>query len=120
MAKVLESAYKDSRSWIVSQFDNNVFEVRSRPSVLVDIGEHTCSCFQWQLNGFPCSHVVVAFRNSGKNIYDFIDSFYHVHEFRSAYSGAIHPIPIVGKPNLATTDYLIAPPIYKRPPGRPK
>ncbi|KAL7235861.1 hypothetical protein ACSBR1_019196 [Camellia fascicularis] len=120
MTKVLESVYNDSRSWIVSQSDDNVFEVRLHPSVLVDFGTRTCLCFQWQLNGFPCSHVVVAFRNSGKNIYDFIDSFHHVHEFRATYSGAIHPIPTLGKPNFSTTDYLITPLIYKRPLGRPK
>ncbi|KAL7228753.1 hypothetical protein ACSBR2_007448 [Camellia fascicularis] len=114
MAKSLDSAYKESRSWIVSKADDNIFEVRSHPSVLVDIGTRTCLCFQWQLNGFPCSYVVIAFRNSGKNIYDFIDLFYHVDEFKAAYSVAIHPIPTVGKPKLSTNDFLIAQPIYKR------
>ncbi|KAL7180554.1 hypothetical protein ACSBR1_043704 [Camellia fascicularis] len=78
MVTTLELAFKTSRSWIVSQADENVFEVRSHPSVLVDIGARTCSCFQWQLNGFPCPHAIVAFRNSGKNIYDHIVPFYRV------------------------------------------
>ncbi|XP_028123110.1 uncharacterized protein LOC114320188 [Camellia sinensis] len=120
MAKVLESAYNDSRSWIIRQFKDNVFEVRSHLSVLVDFRACTCSCFQWQLSRFPCSYAAVAFQNSSKNIYDFIDSFYYVHEFRAAYSGANHPIPTIRKPNLATMDYLIAPPIFKRPPRRSK
>ncbi|KAL7170281.1 hypothetical protein ACSBR2_035199 [Camellia fascicularis] len=120
MEKLLVSEFKDSRYWIVSQSDDNVFEVRSHPSVLVDIGIHSCSCFQWQLNGFPCSHTVVTFRNSGRNVYDYIESFYHVAKYKAAYAWSIHPIPILEKPKFTASDYLIAPPIYKRPPGRPK
>ncbi|KAL7239557.1 hypothetical protein ACSBR2_005452 [Camellia fascicularis] len=69
---------------------------------------------------FPCSHVVVAFRNSGRNIYNFVKPFYHVAKYRATYSGSIHLIPTVSKPKFITSNYLIAPPIYKRPPGQPK
>ncbi|XP_028075410.1 uncharacterized protein LOC114277679 [Camellia sinensis] len=120
MEKLLVSEFKDSRSWIVSQSDNNIFDVCSQPSVFVDIGSRSCSCFQWQLNGFPCSHAVVTFRNSGKNVYGYIESFYHVVKYKATYAGSIHPIPTVEKPKFTTSNYLIAPLIYKRPPGRPK
>ncbi|KAL7258577.1 hypothetical protein ACSBR1_004661 [Camellia fascicularis] len=120
MAKTLELAFKTCRSWIVSQADENVFEVRSHPSVLVDIGVRTCSCSQWKLNGFPCPHAVVAVQNSGRNIYNYVIPFYHITEFRSAYFGTIHLIPTVGKPNFSAADYLIAPSMVKRPPKRPK
>ncbi|KAL7201215.1 hypothetical protein ACSBR1_033008 [Camellia fascicularis] len=120
MEKRLMSEFKDSKHWIVSQSDDNIFEVWSHPSVLVDIGNRSCSCFQWQLNGFPCPHAVVAFRNSGKNVYDYIEPFYHVMKHRAAYERSIHPIPTVAKPKFTPSDYLIAPPVYKRPPGRPK
>ncbi|XP_028094630.1 uncharacterized protein LOC114294685 [Camellia sinensis] len=109
MEKILVVVYEDSRSWLVSQSDDNVFEVRSHPLVLVDIGNRSCSCFQWQLNRFPCSHAVVAFRNSGKNIYNAIESFYHIDKYKAAYGGSIHPIPTVGKPNFRVADYLITP-----------
>ncbi|KAL7173014.1 hypothetical protein ACSBR2_032477 [Camellia fascicularis] len=120
MEKRLMSEFKDSRHYIVSQSDDNIFEVRSHPSVLVDIGNRSCSCFQWQLNGFPCPHAVIAFRNSGKNVYDYIESFYHMVKYRAAYEGSIHPIPTVAKPKFTPSDYLIAPPVYIRPPRRPK
>ncbi|KAL7236570.1 hypothetical protein ACSBR1_019796 [Camellia fascicularis] len=58
--------------------------------------------------------------NSGKNIYDAIESFYHIDEYKAVYGGSIHPIPTVGKPNFSVANYLITPPVYKRPPGRPK
>ncbi|KAL7251455.1 hypothetical protein ACSBR1_013314 [Camellia fascicularis] len=93
MENPLMSKFKDSRHWIVSQSNNNIFEVRSHPSVLVDI--------------------IVAFRNSGKNVYDYIESFYHVVKYRVAYEGSIHPILTVAKPKFTASDYLIVPPIFK-------
>ncbi|GMP87338.1 hypothetical protein CsSME_00039753 [Camellia sinensis var. sinensis] len=75
--------------------------------------------FSMATKGFPCPHAVVAFRNSGKNVYDYIEPFYHVVKYRAAYEGLIHPISTVAKPKFTPSDYLIAPPIYKRPPGRP-
>ncbi|KAL7171997.1 hypothetical protein ACSBR2_031649 [Camellia fascicularis] len=46
MESKLDKAYKEGRSWIVSQSNNDVHEVHSHPSVLVDIAKRTCSCFQ--------------------------------------------------------------------------
>ncbi|CAL5325348.1 unnamed protein product [Camellia sinensis] len=120
MEKKLATAFNDSRPWCVSQANDEVYEVHSNPSVLVDVGRHTCSCFQWQINGFPCSHAVVAFRNSRRNIYDSIDRAFHIDTFRASYSGTIYPIPTVEKPNVNAAEYMIAPPTVKRSPGRPK
>lgn len=72
------------------------------------------------MNGFPCSHAVVSFRNSERNIYDSIEPYHHVSKFKASYSESIHPIPTVEKPVATPTDYLIAPPVVKRPLGRPK
>ncbi|KAL7260417.1 hypothetical protein ACSBR1_006142 [Camellia fascicularis] len=81
MEKKLESELQTGRSWIVSQADDNVYEIHSHPSVTVDI-----------------------FR----------------YKYKASYSGAIFPIPTAGKLTFKPNDYLIAPPIVKRPPGRPK
>ncbi|KAL7207646.1 hypothetical protein ACSBR1_029569 [Camellia fascicularis] len=65
-------------------------------------------------------NALVAFRNSGKNLYESIELAYHVNECRATYDGRVHPIPMVAKPKFTTTDYLIAPPVVKQPPGRPQ
>ncbi|KAL7240670.1 hypothetical protein ACSBR2_006340 [Camellia fascicularis] len=67
MEHKLEMAYKKGRSWTVSQSDNDVYEVHSHPSILVDICRRTCSCFQWQINGILCEHAMVAIRNSRRD-----------------------------------------------------
>ncbi|XP_028116493.1 uncharacterized protein LOC114314238 [Camellia sinensis] len=120
MEKKLAAAYNDSKAWCVSQANDDVYEVHFHPSMLVNVGKQTCSSFQWQINGFPCSHAVVAFRNSGRNIYDAIDSVFCIDTFRATYSGTIYPIPTVRRPLFNPAECLIAPPMAKRPPGWPK
>ncbi|KAL7198640.1 hypothetical protein ACSBR2_021025 [Camellia fascicularis] len=120
MESQLEEAYNKSRAWKVSQANNDVYEVHSFPSVMVDIGRHTCSCFQWQINEFPCAHAIVAVQKSGKNLDDIVVPWYHVSEYRLTYAPTIYPIPTVEKQPFNPTNYVIYPPNVKRPPGRPK
>ncbi|KAL7207324.1 hypothetical protein ACSBR1_029309 [Camellia fascicularis] len=71
----LVKAYNKGRAWIVSQSNDNVYEIHSYPSVLVDVDRRTCS---------------------------------------------ITPIPTVEKPSFQLDDFVIHPPVIKRPLGRPK
>ncbi|KAL7184881.1 hypothetical protein ACSBR2_026932 [Camellia fascicularis] len=116
----LVKAYSKGRSWLVSQSTDTVFEVHSFPSIMVDIDKRTCCCFKWQINGFSCSHAVVAIRNSGLDLYDLVAEFYHVTAYRNSYQQNIQPIPTVEKPPFNPDDFVIQPPSVKRPPGRPK
>ncbi|XP_028119765.1 uncharacterized protein LOC114317252 [Camellia sinensis] len=116
----LVKAYNKGRSWLLSQSNNEIFEVHSFPSVMVDVGRRTCSCFQWQIKGFLCAHAVIVIRNSGLDLYDLVDPYYHVSEYWNSYACNIHPIPTVKKPPFSIEDYIIQPPAVKRPPGRPK
>ncbi|XP_028094307.1 uncharacterized protein LOC114294374 [Camellia sinensis] len=86
----LVKAYNKGRSWLLSQSNNEIFEVHSFPSVMVDVGRRTCSCFHWQIKGFPCAHTVVAIGNSGLDLYDLVDSYYHVSKYRNSYACNIH------------------------------
>ncbi|KAL7214298.1 hypothetical protein ACSBR1_026667 [Camellia fascicularis] len=87
MEKKLDSELKIGRSWIVSQANDNVYEIHSHP---------------------------------GKNVYDSVDFYYRVDKYKASYSGVVFPIPTAGKRTFKPDDYLIAPPIVKRPPGRRK
>ncbi|KAL7196346.1 hypothetical protein ACSBR1_036369 [Camellia fascicularis] len=97
----LVKAYNKGRSWLVSQSNDEVYEVHSFPSVIVDVERR-----------FPCAHAVVAIRNSGKDLYELVDLYYHVTEYRSLYAYNIIPIPTIKKPPFNAEDF--------RPPGRPK
>lgn len=50
---VIWSVHVDiSRAWHVGQCPSGVFIVRSTPSVIVDLVEKTCTCYQWKVRGF--------------------------------------------------------------------
>ncbi|XP_028069597.1 uncharacterized protein LOC114272126 [Camellia sinensis] len=117
---MLLDSFNDSRSWQVSKANEDVFEVHSIPSVTVDIARRMCSCFKWQINGFPCNHAVVAIQKSRYNLNDCVEHFFHVEMYRVAYSGAIFPILWVEKPLFDPTNFTICPPTVKRPPDRPQ
>ncbi|KAL7199105.1 hypothetical protein ACSBR2_021394 [Camellia fascicularis] len=68
MNSVLKKAFLDRRTWNVSLSSNNVFEVHCFPSITVDLGLRTCSCQKWEINGYPCQHVVAAIFRNGKNL----------------------------------------------------
>ncbi|XP_028110758.1 uncharacterized protein LOC114309248 [Camellia sinensis] len=120
MESRLEKAFNKGRSWRVSQSNADVYEVHSFSSVTVNIGTQTCSCFQWQLNWFPCAHAMVAVRKNGHDLNDLVEPYFHVSEYRSTYAASIFPIPTVKQPPFDPYDYLINPSVVKRPLGRLK
>ncbi|KAL7231608.1 hypothetical protein ACSBR2_009776 [Camellia fascicularis] len=120
MESRLEKAFNEGRSWKVSQSNADVYEVHSFPSVTVDIGRRTCSCFKWQLNGFPCAHAMVAVRKNGRDLNTLFEPFFHVSEYRSTYASSIFPISTVEQPPFSPNDFIIKAPAVKQPPGRPK
>ncbi|KAL7194073.1 hypothetical protein ACSBR2_025671 [Camellia fascicularis] len=87
---------------------------------MVDLGLRTCSCRKWEINGYPCQHVVAAIFRSGKNLNSFVEPFFHADMYRQAYSFSIGPVPTVEKPLCSIENAMILPPLSKRPAGRPK
>ncbi|KAL7215319.1 hypothetical protein ACSBR1_027483 [Camellia fascicularis] len=87
---------------------------------MVDLGLRTGSCQKWEINGYPCQHVVAAIFRSGKNLNSFVEPFFHVDMYRQAYSFSIGPVPTVKKPVCSIDDAMILRSMNKRPVGRPK
>ncbi|CAB4313557.1 unnamed protein product [Prunus armeniaca] len=85
-----------------------MFEVRAQYSFVIDIQQRTCSCHQWQLNGFPCAHAIAAILAD----YDY---------YRNCYDIPIVPVPDVEKESPeGLEDFIVKPPLTKKPPGRPR
>ncbi|KAL7177057.1 hypothetical protein ACSBR2_030393 [Camellia fascicularis] len=64
----LQDSFNTSRSWNVSKANDDVFEVHSFLSVAVDIGRRVYSCYQWQVNVFPCEYAITAIQKSAYNL----------------------------------------------------
>ncbi|KAF7145607.1 hypothetical protein RHSIM_Rhsim04G0195500 [Rhododendron simsii] len=120
MDKRLTDCFYDSRTWVVSESGYGVYEVHAQPTVTVDIGNRSCSCKQWQQDGFPCCHAVGTITSSGKYLVDYVDPYYYSQTFRDSYSYSISPIPTVWMPQRPIDEDVVLPPLSKKPPGRPK
>ncbi|XP_028122603.1 uncharacterized protein LOC114319753 [Camellia sinensis] len=120
MDSTLVNALKSGRTWLVSRSSDLVFKVQSRPSVSVGLLNKTCSCYQWQLNGFLCTHAVTAIQKSGGDLYAYVEPFYYTSKFKACYAESVYPIPTVEKPLVAMDDLVVLPPVCKKLPGRPR
>ncbi|CAL5322220.1 unnamed protein product [Camellia sinensis] len=120
MDSTLVNALKSGRTWLVSHSSDHVFEVQSRPSVSVDLLNRTCSCYQWQLNGFLCAHAATAIQKSRGDLYAHVEPFYYTSKFKACYAKSVYSIPTAEKPLVAMDDVVVLLPICKKPPGRPR
>ncbi|XWS18025.1 hypothetical protein CRYUN_Cryun32bG0006600 [Craigia yunnanensis] len=59
---------------------------------VVNIDLWDCSCREWQLKGFPCSHAVAVLQQSERSLYDYCSEYFTVDTFRSTYSNSINPV----------------------------
>ncbi|XP_040372885.1 uncharacterized protein LOC112195144 [Rosa chinensis] len=123
MEALLKKSMDIGRHWAVSMSSETVFEVHSDKSVAVDLGNSTCSCRQWQINSFPCSHALAAIQKVGvEPVYSYIEPFYTCQSYRDSYAHGIHPIPNMEKfyEDAASSTSVVKPPLVRRPSGRPK
>ncbi|KAL6557375.1 hypothetical protein OROMI_017725 [Orobanche minor] len=99
------------------------FEVMSHPNAVVDLKAKECSCYQWQVRGFPCVHGVAVIRRKCPTVYSIIEEHFFTNTYRACYSFEIHSIPQTEKfefqPTVQNNDKIL-PPIMNRQPGRPK
>ncbi|KAM2104908.1 hypothetical protein ACFX1R_015463 [Malus domestica] len=72
------------RHWNVCHSSEHIFEVRDEYSVMVDLQSHTCSCYQWQIKGFPCAHVLAAILKDGGNPYDYVEDYFTTNFYKSS------------------------------------
>ncbi|KAL6561792.1 hypothetical protein OROMI_017393 [Orobanche minor] len=112
-----------SRSWMVVDCPSGKFEVMSHPNAVVDLKAKECSCYQWQVRGFPCVHGVAVIRRKCPTVYSIVEEHFFTNTYRACYSLDIHSIPETEKfefqPTVQNSDKIL-PPIMNRQPGRPK
>ena len=58
----------------------------------VNLENRTCSCGEWQAQGFPCAHAIRAILTRNENPQLYAEPFYALDAYKSTYAGAImHP-----------------------------
>ncbi|XP_027921419.1 uncharacterized protein LOC114179318 [Vigna unguiculata] len=125
--KLMNEAINRASIYQVLRSDEVEFEVLSADrSDIVNIGSHSCSCRDWQLNGIPCSHAAAALISCRKDVYAFTHKSFSVASYRNTYAESIHYIPAklewskIEKSAMDDNMVVVRPPKLRRPPGRPE
>lgn len=80
---------------------------------VIDLGNKSCTCGQWQGDGVPCVHVHCLFHSFKQRADDCVSHMYSVQRYQICYSGQIRPVIFPNDFNYA--EYPVLPPI--RPEG---
>ena len=60
--------------YTISPFSESIFGVFIGTSIFnVDIKEHSCTYWAWEMSGIPCEHACAVIGFNGQNVGDFVD-----------------------------------------------
>ncbi|XP_026452058.1 uncharacterized protein LOC113352457 [Papaver somniferum] len=65
---LLKSHIDIGRPWNVTESGNDIYEVHSPSSYVVDLMQMTCTFQRWKVFGFPCAHATAAITMKGAKI----------------------------------------------------
>lgn len=88
----------------------------------VNLAMKYCSCYRWQVNGFPCALALAVIQRDGRDVYDFVEVSFWTSMILDSFSFFIFLVSDVDgiiEKDIAG-NFLILPPKTKIPPGRPK
>ncbi|KAG5565067.1 hypothetical protein RHGRI_001078 [Rhododendron griersonianum] len=117
MDKKLVDRFDKGRTWHVAAASDDIFEVYSLPTVVVDLKRMTCTCCRWELHCFPCVHAVTVIQKTERQLCNYINPYYTIAAFQLSYEIAINPIPTLGAPVVTKEFAIILPPKTRRPCG---
>ncbi|XP_022636382.1 uncharacterized protein LOC111241661 [Vigna radiata var. radiata] len=120
--KRLDREIEKSGNWIPTWVGVAKFEVThgfSMDKFVVDLSNHSCSCYVWDLVRIPCTHVVATINYKVENLEDYVHPYYKREAYGTCYGLEI--VPINGQQLWSTSESgALLPLIYKTSPGRPK
>ncbi|KAH9681546.1 SWIM-type domain-containing protein [Citrus sinensis] len=89
----------------------------------VDVLQKTCSCNEFQIDQFPCEHVVAVCKHMRTySVYDLCAHYYSVNAWVTAYAESIYPVGPQEEWDVSeeVRAYVLSPPMKKREVGRPR
>ncbi|XP_042007379.1 uncharacterized protein LOC121755990 [Salvia splendens] len=120
--EIVDKLFMRASSWRSTWNREDAYQV-SGPSgqYVVNMREFTCSCRLWQLTGIPCTHAITTINKIGKNVADYVSSYYLRSTMTLMYENVLYPINGMDNwPKTSEVGFELAPPRIKRQRGRPK
>eukprot|EP00268_Persea_americana_P034020 TRINITY_DN33661_c0_g1_i1.p1 TRINITY_DN33661_c0_g1~~TRINITY_DN33661_c0_g1_i1.p1 ORF type:complete len:527 (-),score=38.20 TRINITY_DN33661_c0_g1_i1:585-2165(-) len=86
---------------------------------IVNMGNRTCMCRWWQLDGVPCIHAMIAIAHRREQSEDYYHVRYAISTYKTCYESIIHPLPDKRMWEHSGTTPIL-PPHDRRLPERPR
>ena len=86
------TTFQARRYRMIDVSPDNIFEVLSLSSnrtYTVKLDFHTCTCFEWESTGIPCSHAIAAILFNKENPQTYTQAFFSLDGYRKTYANAI-------------------------------
>ncbi|XP_021749521.1 uncharacterized protein LOC110715265 [Chenopodium quinoa] len=94
VTNLFERIEKATRHCIVQVSRGDSYEVElNGDTVLVDLGNMTCTCYHWQLTGIPCVHGYACILDKRVDPEDYVDGYYTRQKYLYAYEEPVKPMP---------------------------
>ena len=98
--------------------------------LVTDMNKQFCSCMSWQMSGLPCAHTCVVIRYSKQDVYEYVDTCFHVSTHNLIYYRQFQPLAMYNMSKPSTDGSLqdgeghsyptLLPPNVKQLLGRPR
>lgn len=88
----------------------------------MDLNRQICTCYQWQITGFPCCHAVACIKQAGWNIRGVVDASFLNDTYKLIYESDIEAIPPTTEKNEymeLNTNPCILPPVIRKDQEKP-
>lgn len=122
---LLAASFEQCGGYDVRKVGNDEYEVQDLKgaSFVVDLADRSCSCFEFQKLGIPCSHAISAALKSNVKVEGLVEEVYTIDYLKNAYAEHIlPPADLDGTYRVASevAGLTLNPPTTRRPPGRPR
>jgi hypothetical protein len=79
----------------------------------------TYGCRKLDVIGIPCSHVILAIRHQGGDLFEYLSEYYSKEKYLKVYDNIVYPVPSKDQ-WLRSNQPKIESPKSRSTPGRPK
>ncbi|XP_071741008.1 uncharacterized protein [Rutidosis leptorrhynchoides] len=126
--KVFEVIKKEASKYTMIYNGSRMFQVNGphNDQMVVDMGQRTCACRKWKLNGMPCKHAIACIWNMRENDPKvprpeaWVHQVHHLKRWFETYQYAIFPINGRSMWPKSSVKIPILPPLKRATAGRPK
>ena len=90
--KLLANIMRSGLIYVMPHIGDTFGVFISEVYLVVDMNERSCSCMSWKMSRLPCAHTCVIIHYSKQDVYEYVDTCFHVSTQNLIYSSQFQPL----------------------------